>query len=335
MAIVYTDSWEASRGDSYDSREFGTIATIITTAGETLNPVNVKTAVHQTTSIPLPIVGLQSTLDTRYYVQSVSFPRFEGPRFATVAISYRLGRGSGEQENEDPLSNPVRYRVRNGISSETTDADVNGKPLLNSAGDPFSGTVQTNVSAIYIDVIRNEATYNLPQSIAFTNKVNADAFSLAGYPIQSGEAYCLGIQPEADFKLDDTYVPVVYSFELRERLTLQDGTRVTAFIHRLLDKGRRAWMYSGEIVDIYHKNDDGTDPSAVTNDVLLNGAGIPLEQDSHISIAPNFDQDAGRGWLEPPDKAPDAVRDVDPNTMANFLLYEKHFTANMGELGLP
>lgn len=334
MAIVYTDSWEASRNDSYDSREFGTIATVVTTAGEVLTPINVPTATHATTGVPLPFVGQQSLQDPRYYVQSVSAPRFKGPRYAEVGISYRLGRGSGEQENEDPLSNPVRYRDRNGITSEATDADVNGKPLLNSAGDPFSGTVQTNISAIYTDAIRNETSYDRPQAISFTNKVNADVFTVAGSVIQPGEAYCLGIQPESEYTLQDTYVPVVYSFEFRERLTLQNGDRVTAFIHRLLDKGRRAWIYSDEIVDIYHKNDDGTEPSAASSDVLLNGAGIPLDEASHVSIAPNFDP-PDRGWVEPANKAPNATRDVDPETMANFLLYEKHFTANFGALGLP
>jgi hypothetical protein len=294
----------------------------------------VKFATEQTSGEPLPVVGQQSPLDTRYYVHSISFPRFH-QRYAEVAIGYKLGKGTGEQESEDPLDNPVRYRIRNGISSESTDADVNGKPLLNSAGDPFNGTVQTNVSAIFIDVIRNELSFNLPQSIAFTNKVNADTISLAGQVINPGEAYCLGIQPEQDFSLSQDYVPVVYSFEIRDRLKLQAGGRVTAFIHRLLDKGQRAWMYDDNIVDIYHGNDDGTVPSKVSSDILLNGAGIPLEDESYVSIAPNFDPDDGRGWVEPADKAPNATRDVVADTMAVFLLYEKHLTENFGALGLP
>jgi len=338
MAIVYTTSWEASRNDSYDAREFGTIATVIATAGEVLNPVNVYSALHQTSNAPLPVVGQASPLDSRYFVQSINH-RIRGPHFAEIAISYKLGKGSGEQEEEDPLNNPVRYRVRNGITSEATDADVNGNPLLNSAGDPFSGTVQTNISAIFIDAIRNESAYNFPQAIAYTNKVNADVFSLAGYPIQPGEAYCLGIHPESDFKLDDTYVTVVYSFEIRDRLALNNGDRVTAFIHRLLDQGRRGWAYAtgdgANIQDIYSKNGDGTDPTQVSSDIRLRD-GIPLERDSHITNNPNFDDSDGRGWQAqtPPGKAPGATRDIQA-TGATFLLYQKHLTANFGALGLP
>ena len=340
MAIVYTTSWEADRSDTYDSREFSQIATVIATAGETLTPVNIKTATHQTTGAVLPDVGSQSDIDSRFYVQAVR-PRISGPRFASVGLSYRLGKGSGEQEEEDPLNNPVRYRIRNGVSGDTTDADVNGNPLLNSAGDPFNGTVQTNIAAIYVDVIRNESAYNLPNAIGYTNKVNEDNFTLAGYPINPGEAYCLGIQPEGDYKLNDDYVTIVYSFEIRERYTLQNGNRVTAFIHRLLDQGKRGWAYGEdggeEIGDICPKNGGDSLPSAVTSDVVLDGQGTPLEKDSYVTPNPNFDQGGGRGWQPQaaPGKAPNAVRDVDPNTAATFLLYEKYLTATMGGLGLP
>jgi hypothetical protein len=339
MAIVYTTSWETSRSDSLDSREFGTIATVVATAGETLNAVNVKTAVHATTGDPLPVLNSVSPLDSRYYVRSISLPRLEGPRYATLAITYGIGRGSGPEEEEDPLAVPLRYRVRNGVSSEATDADVNGNALLNSAGDPFGSTVQTNASAIFIDVIRNETDYNLPQSIAFTNKTNEDTFSLAGYPINPGEAYCTGIQPEGDYSLGDDFKTIVYSFELRERLTLGNGDRVTSFIHRLLDQGKRGWGYGlgngAALEDIYSKNGDGTERTPVSADVLLND-GIPLDRSSHVTNNENFDDAAGRGW-EPqaaPGKAPNAVRDVNQDTLATFLLYQKHLTANFAELGL-
>lgn len=337
MAIVYTTSWEGEGSDSYDSREFSRIATVISNAGEVLTPVNVKTATHETSSAPLPKVGDQSDLDTRYYVQSVR-PRILGPHIASVGISYKLGKGSGEQENEDPLTNPVRYRIRNGINGEPTDADVDGNPLLNSAGEPFSGTVQTEIAAIYIDIIRNEPSYNLPQAIAYTNRVNADVFTLAGYPINPGEAYCLGIQPEGDFKLDDTYVPVVYSFEIRDRLTLQNGGRETAFIHRIMDKGRRGWANtpggggdSVRLVEIAVDNGLGQDPSPVSSDVQLDGNGQPLDKTSYIGIDAQFEE-----WIAPDaEKAPNATRDLVAATSTTFLLYNKHFTANMGNLGLP
>lgn len=337
MAIEYTQSWEASRSDTLDSREFGTVITVVATAGEVLNPVNVTTATHATTGAPLPVLNSVSPLDPRYYVRSISFPRFDGPRYATLGVSYGLGKGSGREEEEDPLSVPLRYSVRNGVSGEATDADVNGKALLNTAGDPFSGTVQTNVSALFIDVTRNETAYNLPQAIAFTNKTNADQFSLAGYPINPGEAYCVGIQPTGQYSLGDTFVEVVYSFELRERLTLANGDRVTAFIHRLLDQGKRGWAStpggggdSVRLVDIAVGGGVNAEPSPVSSDVLLDGKGSPLEKDSFVGV-----DDEWEAWVEPPEeKAPNAVRDVNEDTNATFLLYQKHFTANFAELGL-
>jgi len=317
--------------------KFGTVITVVATAGEVLNPVNVTTATHATTGFPLPVLNSVSPLDSRYYVRSISFPRFDGPRYATIGVTYGLGKGSGKEEEEDPFSVPLRYSVRNGVSSESTDADVNGKALLNTAGDPFAGTVQTNISALFIDVVRNEAAFNLPQAIAFTNKTNADQFSLAGYPINPGEAYCVGIQPSGQYSLNDTFIEVVYSFELRERLTLANGNRVTAFIHRLLDQGKRGWANApsgGEgdsvrLMDIAVDNGVGADPSPVSSDVLLN-EGKPLEEDSFIGIDAEFE-----AWADPPEnKAPNATRDVNADTGATFLLYQKHFTANFAGLGL-
>lgn len=337
MPIVYTQSWEASRSDTLDSREFGTIITVVATAGEVLNPVNVTTATHATSGAPLPTLNSTSPLDTRYYVRSVSFPRFDGPRYATISVTYGLGKGSGKEEEEDPLNASLRYSVRNGVSTEATDADVDGNALLNSAGDPFAGTVQTNISALFIDVTRNESAFNLQQAIAFTNKVNSGQFSLAGYPINPGEAYCVGIQPATQYSLGDTFVEVVYSFELRERLTLANGGRVTAFIHRLLDQGKRGWATipggggdSVRLDDIAVGGGENIDPSPVSSDVLLDGNGQPLEKTAFQGMEDNWE-----AWAAPPaNKAPNAIRDVNPNTNATFLLYDKHFTANFAGLGL-
>lgn len=342
MAIVYTLSWETNLSVSNDSREFGKIAYVVATAGETLDEFNVLGARHVTTNALLPQLNTPSSTDPRYYVQRVSAPRFDGPRAAEVAISYRLGKGSGEQEEEDPLSVPLRYRVRNGVSGEPTDSDVNGKPLVNSAGDPFSGTVNTNISALYIDVVRNEGAYDLNRAYQFTNTINGDGFVLAGYAIRPGEAYCLGIEPEREFKLNDPYVPVVYSFELRPLRTLANGNEANQFIHRLLDQGQRAWGYGSgggdyELAQIHHKAGDGTDITPVSSDVLLSGDGTPLDQSGYVTTNPNFDQEDNKGW-EPQvggnDKAPNAERDVDANTGATFLLYQKFKTSNFSELGL-
>lgn len=335
MPINYTIGWNASRLDSNDSREFGLIATVVATGSTVLTPANVYSGTEQTTGAPFPQLNQPSTtVDPRYFVQSISAPRFDGPHYAEVAISYRLGKGSGEQEEEDPLSVPLKYRVRNGVSGEVTDADVNGKPLLNTAGDPFSGTVSTSLSALYVDVVRNESTYDLQQAYNITNKINSDNFALAGFSIRPGEAYCLAIEPEREYKLADTYVPVVYSFELRPLRKLANGQLETQFIHRIMDKGRRAWIFDAQKVDIFHGPDDGQTISPVSDDVLLD-EGKPKDQDQYVSDAANFDPEAGRGWADPPKNlAPKAVRDKDDETGATFLLYQKYFEASFAQLGL-
>lgn len=329
MAITYTTSWQSSATESEGNNTKTRMLAVVAEGGEVLNPTNVFLATDKTTGAAMPVRNDPYPFEPGYFLQSRSSPRLVGPRYAEVVLTY--GRGSGN--NTDDPNNATRYRVRNGISSETTDADVNGNAMLNSAGVPFSGTVQTNVSAIFIDAIRVEPAYNLPQAVAFTNKINGDAFQLAGYPINPGEAYCLGIQPDADYTLEDATVVIVYSFEIRDRLTLGDGSRATAFIHRLLDQGQEAWTYNDQLVQMFHANGDGGEVSAVTSDVLLDN-GIPLDPASYTNPDINFDQADGRGWANTVNRAPNAVRDQIAPGSPTFLLYQKHYTENFSGLSL-
>jgi hypothetical protein len=332
MAITYTIGWSHSRDDSLDDREFGSTAVIIGDSSTVLTPANIFTAVHASTSAAFPAINSRSAYDNEYYLHRRSAPVFKGPRFAEVQLVYRRGRGSGREETDDPLAAPVRYRWRFGTTSEATDADVNGNPLLNSAGDPFADTIQTDIGSLFVDAIRNEAAFDPQYALSYLNKINSDAFQIAGQGIQPGQALCKGITP-AEYTLQSNYVEVTYSMELRGYFP---GTKFTQFIHRLMDKGRRGWIYQDQLVDIGLRGDSGdnADTIPVGDDVpLVNG--IPMEDDKYVGVAANFDPDDGRGWADQGvRRAPDATRHVNQKTGVNFLLYGKHDTVPFGGLGL-
>lgn len=322
MAITYTLGWQHQRDDSLDDREFAVPAVVIATGSDILTPANVFSAVHADTSAAFPTINSRSAYDTDYFLHRRSAPVFKGPRFADVQLVYRRGRGTGPEENDDPLAAPIRYRWRFGTSSEATDADVNGNPLLNSAGDPFADTIQTDIGSLFVDAIRNEAAFNPQFALAYLNKINSDAFTLAGQSLQPGQALCKGIVP-AEYTVQSEYVEVTYGFELRGYFP---GTNFTQFIHRIMDKGRRGWIYENQLVDIGLQGDSGdnADTIPVGDDVpLVNG--IPLEDDKYVGVAANFDADDGRGWADQGTRrAPNATRQVNAQTGVNFLLYGKH-----------
>lgn len=347
MAITYTESWAQSFSESTDSRSI-TLELHVVSDDAVLTAVNYKTATHATTGALFPLIGtpLANTLliEPSYTLRSRSAPSFEGPRYATVQCVYERGPFGGNEENDDPLTNPVRYRFREVTNAEPTDADAEGNPLLNSAGDPFASPVNTYYNSYILEATRNEAVFNAPLAVSYHNKINLGGFQIAGISLNPGEVLCTGISPPSEYKLNDPYVPVTYKFEIRERLRLSDGTRLTSFIHRILDQGRRAYTAEGVKVAIYDRNGDVPNPTPVVSDVLLD-EGWPSTPDgadpatTWWSIDPSFNPDIGKGWAKnsqiasPPLVAIDRRTDADKPPVT-WLFYRKYEETDFSGLNL-
>lgn len=340
MAITYTESWSQSFSEDLDTREL-TIELHVVSDDDVLTTFNYQTATHATSGAAFPNKGDFRGEDPRYRLHRYSAPSFEGPRYAKVSTVWKTGPFGGEQEEDDPLNVGTRYRWRPVTQSEPTDADADGNPLLNSAGDPFAGTVPGYINTYIVEATRNEAAFDPAFAVSFQNKINQAAFQLAGQAINAGEALCTGIFPPSDYKLDDEYVPVTYQFEIRERLTLFNGQRLTAFCHRILDQGRRGWIYGTSKVAIYDRNGELSNPSPVAQDVPLD-EGVPIGEPADSgknfwSINPEFDP-PDRGWEKnnrvsvPPLLAQDKSNDV--NNPVTFLYYKRFQETDFSGLNL-
>lgn len=339
MAITYTESWAQSFNEDLDTREV-TVEYHIRSTSDPVTVFNYKTATHATTGAPFPAKGQQRAEDTNYRLHRYTAPRNAGPRYAVVSTVWKVGPFGGDLTEDDPLSNPVQYRWRPITETEPTDIDADGNPLLNSAGDQFGTPVTGFYNSYIVEAIRNESAFNPVFAVSFQNKVNQTNFTLAGQNIIAGEALCTGIFPSGSYTLDSPFVPVTYQFKIRERLTLSGGNRITSFVHRILDQGRRGWTYAGQKVAIYDRNGTGglENPSPVAFDVPLDQgvpAGEPGDEGKNFwSIDGDFDP-PDRGWSKnnkvsvPPLLAQDKT-----NNGVTFLYYKKHQTTDFSGLNL-
>jgi len=342
MAITYTESWDQSFNDTKDDRDVAVTLHVVSDAA-VLNGSNVLTATHATSGAAFPSKGDAWPNNFRYRLHSRRAASFSGPRYAKVQLIYKTGPFGGEEATDDPLQAPVRYRWRPITQGEPTDIDIDGNPIINSAGDPFANPVQGFLNSYILEATRNEAGFNQQQAVMFQNAINSTAIQFGGSTIEAGEAKCTGIYPANDFTLVDEYVPVTYQFEIRERLTLGDGRRITSFVHRILDQGRQAWLYDGSKVPIYNRNGTIANPTPVTRDVPLD-RGVPIGEpgdggETYYSVEVNFNP-PDRGWSDNPQESnkvnepPLLAIDKDPDSGITFLYYKKHKELNFASLGL-
>lgn len=352
MPLTYTESWEKAFSESTTDREITTEAHIVGDASTLVTPFNYATATEETSGAAFPVIGQFRTENPRYRLHRRSAPTNEGPRYAKVQLVWRTGKFGGNEASDDPLNAPIRYRFRPVTNGEPTDVayDANGDlivPITNSAGDPFSSPVQGSYNSYIFEAVRNEAAFDPAFAISFQDKLNQGNFTFAGKTIQPGEALCTGIFPSGGYTLQDEYVSVTYQFEVRERLTLQDGSRAPAFVHRLLDQGRQGWIHGDggpfRKVAIHHRNGEVPNPTPVSYDVLLN-AGVPVNEPADNakdwwSVDPAFNPQNGKGWepnsqVSVPDLLAIDQNFNNPDRPVTWLLYRKHKETDFSGLNL-
>ncbi len=334
MAADWTKAWSGRGAQrSANGREY-TEAYHVNNAD---TAASVYTATHSD-GTPFPRIGDPHPDDPLAVVNRISAPSWLGPQFAEVNVIYRTsGSRGGGASPEDPLDNETIYRPRFAVRAESTDVDVHGNPILNSAGDVFGSKPQGTYTLVGLDIIRNEPGFSIPFALGFVDKVNSDEFKIANYIIKPGQAYCANIAPERGYKLSERFVPILYSFDFHE-LFPGDGDPVkrSFFHHRIIDQGKRAWGYPGTRdsnpadAGVFEILDGEGKP--VTTDVLLDGKGAPLKPDNYRFGGLEFDDNAG--WQENPDAPPPGATIINTAVGAKALLYDRHLATPMAPLNL-
>jgi hypothetical protein len=159
----------------------------------------------------------------------------EDPLLWTVTVEY--GWYSVNEVGGGPEINPLLMPID--VSWEFKDyehvvmMDIDGKPVLNSAGDPYDPPLIINVPNQIMTVVRNEATYSVPLAYLYRNSINSGSF--AGQ--SAFFAKCFGITPKNVFNPNiGWYYQVTYQFEFMNPRNSADGK---GFKKTELDRGLR------------------------------------------------------------------------------------------------
>jgi hypothetical protein len=136
----------------------------------------------------IPSLGAQLSGDpTRHVIRVRGNQIDDNDRVFRVSVTYS-NRGQAEV-SEDPLARPPEVYWDFEESREPMYLDANGDPIENSAGTPYDPPVEGEVSDPVMVYIRNEASFNAPEAIAYKDAVNDDTFTIyGGYSIGPGVA---------------------------------------------------------------------------------------------------------------------------------------------------
>jgi len=238
-------------------------------------------------------------------------PLLPGSLYEATVHYIRLSTG-GQQQQDDWRDMPIRVKWTVGNTTEDIDTDSDGKPLLNTVGDTFSG-LKIELGTLFLTITRNESFFDIQKSLAFQNHVNNNDFTiqspLGPLTIQAFQCLCHSIGPESEYAVNAEYIPISYDFELRK-----DG-----FDFRILDQGDNGKYSDGGVKKIGRFTDGKTD---FVSSVRLN-IGKPI--DTTITVG---------GSAVVAGKVPDWALKYDGGDDAKFIYYKRYPDISFSGLGL-
>lgn len=224
------------------------------------------------------VYNAQHPLSTWMYVDNQD-PELAGFNVYKVTISYSSTPAGRHIDPTNPLNEPYRYSFEWGTRTDGCDSDTFGNAIVNTAGGHFATDPPADFLDGFLTVERNEPFYNVLQALQYTNAVNnaGVTFGIA-WTLLQGQACCRRIVPTSVITRASLFVTVKYTIELRTGLRQDSDGYWDAFKLRILDAGRRGWWSNsgtktnGPIVE----TSSSGQPVSVSEDVLFNGAGVPL-----------------------------------------------------------
>lgn len=213
----------------------------------------------------LPIEGYTYPAYPFASVRTVSCKRATGGIYIYTAEYSDKNSSEKKATDENPLNDLPIIKPSAGMITRTMTRDINGKPILNSAGDPIIQTFEDNTIGLSVT---SNVPYVPAQFMALRNKRNASSFTVGGVLISAKAARFVlpsNWVSEPKARNDVSYLEFTYELLLDE-VDLHDG--------RPLDAGFR-WKYSTSPLKIITiVNEDGSEPS---EPILLDGLGGILD----------------------------------------------------------
>jgi hypothetical protein len=167
----------------------------------------------------------------------------EDPFVWLCTLEYRSrlrGKTDPAQRQENPLDRPAEVDVDWEQFQRTTAEDIDGKTILNSAGDPPVDGVQVDDNRPLLTITRNQASFDLSLAIIYYDAVNTDPFL-----IFQPDTLKIRLKARHQFENEVFFWRVTASLHCRRERYEADAAghqvQVGGWKFRLLDQGYRAF----------------------------------------------------------------------------------------------
>ena len=246
-------------------------------------------------------------------------PDRPGVNFFRFIASYVFSNGP-LQNSAAGLLDPPRVSWQDGVTMEPLEKDLDGNPIINSAGDTFNPAPRDEIITEFFTYTRNEPYFDLQTARKYRKSVNSDTVNITGVGLfKPGELKICKISPVGDYAVivgndQIPFIKVSYQCEIRtgKVITLPTvGDVSNGFLLRILDQGKNGVYLDGTT----YKTDQIFSPdlsSPVPDNVRLNGKGAPLLRTYKVGKSGHerANQDPPKGAvLDPPQVNGQAVGD--------------------------
>lgn len=177
-------------------------------------------------------------------------------------IETRDRQSRRENPDQSPLDRSPVIAWQTRRYEECRTIDIKGKPLVNSAGDPFDPPMRVQRRILCCTIKRNEAAFDSYWMGYYTGRVNDRAWN----DFRTGEVLIDEISAVEQYEKQVPYWEVTYRLEVNRDLWVPT---------KAADMGHRVWqLVAGQWV-LKTATDDYANP--VSRPVLLDGAGMQLQ----------------------------------------------------------
>lgn len=209
--------------------------------------------------VKIPGMWESHPYDPWIFVTDKKVSMYNGPFIWQVTCTYEYV--------ENPLLQPYTAEWLFASSNEPIDRDRLGKPITNSADEPFDPPITEEAFDLVLRIQRNEATYNPLLAAHYKRAVNQDTF--LWFPPQTVK--CSLFEGVRQRVANLFFARVTYEFGIRVDTYVEGGQQAyLGWRRRLLDQGLRT-KTDGQYALIRDADDN-----PVTSPVPLNGSGAPL-----------------------------------------------------------
>ena len=129
----------------------------------------------------------------------------------SASVHYKTPEQTESEDETSPLNVPADVSFSSITTTEKIDSDIDGTPLLNSAGDPFSG-ITAEISDLTCSISKNIASFDPSSVYTYCNAVNSDAF--LGFP--AGTAKITSVKATRAVTADTAYFKLSVSVQFRQ-----------------------------------------------------------------------------------------------------------------------